>query len=98
MKKRYPQLIGSVIPASGKSSDTPWGPAGEAATPAFRATGQRTFTVPTGGMTMGAIARDTLGTQNRWADIYNLNPQLSPGDVLPAGTVVKIPTDLKPNN
>ena len=96
LKKRYPQLIGSVVPASGKAGDV-WGPSGDAATPAFRATGQRTFTVPAGGMTMGSIARDTLGSPNRWQDIYAVNPSLSPGDVLPAGTVVKIPADVKNN-
>ena len=97
LKKRYPQLIGSVVPASGtvKPGD-PWGPSTEA-TPAFRPSGQRTFTVPTGGMTMTSVARDTLGSSNRWRDIYDLNPALSPGDVLPAGTVVKIPTDVKQN-
>ncbi len=95
LKKRYPQLIGSVVPASGKTGDV-WGPSGEA-TPAFRATGQRTFTVPTGGMTMGSIARDTLGSPNRWQDLYAVNPSLSPGEVLPAGTVVKIPAEVKPN-
>ena len=95
LKKRYPQLIGSVVPASGKSGDV-WGPSGDS-TPAFRATGQRTFTVPTGGMTMGSIARDTLGSPTRWQDIYGVNPSLSPGDVLPAGTVVKIPAEVKNN-
>ena len=97
LKKRYPQLIGAVVPASGKTGDV-WGPSGDAAVPAFRSSGQRTFTVPTGGMTMGSIARDTLGSPNRWHDIYDLNPSLAPGDVLPAGTVVKIPSDVKPNN
>src|SRR5439155_5883814 len=81
LKKRYPQLIGGVTPVSAKTGDG-WGPANEAS-PAFRPSGQRTFTVPTGGMTMGAIARDTLGSQYRWRDIYDLNPSLSPGDVLP---------------
>ena len=96
LKKRHPQLIGSVVPASGKVGDV-WGPSGDAATPAFRATGQRTFTVPTGGMTMASIARDTLGSPTRWPDIYGANPSLSPGDMLPAGTVVKIPAEVKPN-
>jgi len=102
LKKRYAQMIGAVVPASGTSSlppakaGDPWGPSTEA-TPAFRPTGQRTFTVPTGGMTMGAVARDTLGSPSRWREIYDLNPQLSPGEVLPAGTVVKIPGDVKPN-
>lgn len=97
LKKRYPQLIGSVVPAGGSARPTdPWGPSTES-TPAFRPTGPRTFTVPTGGMTMGAIARDTLGSPTRWREIYDINPQLSPGDVLPAGTVVKIP-ETKPNN
>ena len=88
-------MIGAVTPVGAKTTD-PWGPAaaGEAS-PAFRPSGQRTFTVPTGGLRMADIARDTLGSQYRWRDIYDLNPSLSPGDVLPAGTVVKIPTDVK---
>jgi nucleoid-associated protein YgaU len=97
LKKRYPQMIAGAVPAvttAGAKSGDGWGPAGQAS-PAFRASGQRTFTVPTGGLTMGAIARDTLGSQYRWRDIYDLNPALSPGDVLPAGTVVKIPTESK---
>lgn len=97
LKKRYSQMIDGVVPASGTSAvpaaKDPWGPVGDAST--AKPTGQRTFTVPTGGMTMAAIARDTLGSQYRWRDIYDLNPQLSPGDVLSAGTVVKIPTEVK---
>jgi nucleoid-associated protein YgaU len=95
LKKRYPQLVGAVVPVSGKSSDG-WAPATDTG-PAFRPSGQRTFTVPAGGLTMASIARDTLGSISRWRDIYDINPQLSPGDVLPAGTVVKIPTELKSN-
>lgn len=97
LKKRYPQLISAIVPASGMTGDV-WSASGEGATPAFRASGQRSFTVPTGGMTMGSIARDTLGSPTRWRDIYDLNPSLSPGDVLPAGTVLKIPSEVKPNN
>ena len=101
LKKGYPQLIGAtaVVPASGtvlpapKPAD-PWQPSGES-TPAFRPTGQRTFTVPTGGLRMGEIARETLGSPTKWSAIWDLNPQLSTSEVITAGTVVKIPTDVK---
>lgn len=91
LKRRYPQLVGAVVPASiSVPAKDPWGPSTEG-TPAFRPTAPRTFTVPTGGLRMAEIARVTLGSPTKWSDIYDLNPQLSPSDLLPAGTVVKIP-------
>jgi nucleoid-associated protein YgaU len=91
LKKRYPTLIGAVVPASaGTPAKDPWQPAGEN-TPAFRPTAGRTFTVPTGGLRMAEIARMTLGSPTKWQEIYDINPSISPSDLLPAGTVVKIP-------
>ena len=50
-------------------------------------THQTTFRVPQGGMSLRAVARLTLGTEQRWGDIYDLNPQITkPDAVLPAGT------------
>lgn len=95
LKKRYPQLIGAVVPASASAPvRDPWQPSGETP-PAFKPTAPRTFTVPTGGLRMAEIARMTLGSPTKWSDIYDLNPSLSPSDILPAGTVVKIPTETK---
>jgi nucleoid-associated protein YgaU len=54
------------------------------------------FTVPQGGgMTMRGIARTMLGNEQRWKDIYDLNPELKPDDPLPAGTEVKLPPDAR---
>jgi hypothetical protein len=43
---------------------------------------------------MRAIARNTLGDDQRWGEIYNLNPQLR-ADLIPEGTDVRLPTDAK---
>lgn len=93
LKTRYPQLVGPVVPA-GRTADG-WGPAGSGGdvAPAFRPTGARTYTVPAGGMRMPDIARAALGNPSRWKDIYNLNPQLPTDEVLPAGTLVKLPAN-----
>ncbi len=56
---------------------------------------ERMFRVPEGGMTLPAIARLTLGTDQRWEDIYKLNPNLKPSDTVPAGTAVKLPPDAR---
>ena len=61
----------------------------------FRASGAKTFTVPAGGMSLTAVAREVLGSASRWKEIYDLNPQVAPNDVA-AGTVLKLP-DAKPN-
>ena len=95
LKKRYPQLIGAVVPASVSApAKDPWQPSGES-TPAFRPTGGRTFTIPAGGLRMAEVARMTLGSPTKWSEIYDLNPSLSPSDLLAAGTVLKIPTETK---
>ena len=46
--------------------------------------------------TLYAIARKTLGTGDRWADIYNLNKDRLRGSVeVEAGMVLKLPKDAK---
>jgi hypothetical protein len=106
LRTRYPQLTGvtttSRTGAPGQwvaaGSTAPTSPAATTPAPVFRAGGSRTFTIPTGGMTMSAAARLTLGDPNRWKDLYNLNPQHSPGETLPAGTELKLPADAVPPN
>jgi hypothetical protein len=97
LRKRFPQLVGGTTPVGTTTAATPgeWGPAGSAAgdpAPAFRPSGGRTFTVPPGGMSMRAVSRVTLGTETRWKEIYDLNPQFPP-DALTAGTELKLPAD-----
>jgi MraZ protein len=43
--------------------------------------------------TLRDLARHTMGSSDRWADIYKLNPSLKPEATLPAGTVVRLPGD-----
>jgi hypothetical protein len=66
-----------------------WGAADP--TPPAAARGRTTFVVPPGGMTMRAVARETLGSDLRWNDIYDLNPQFKPSELIPAGTELKVP-------
>jgi hypothetical protein len=72
-------------------------PAWNAAPAPVTRTGNVTkFTVPQGGgMTMRGIARTMLGNEQRWKDIYDLNPDLKPDDMLPAGTELKLPPDAR---
>jgi MraZ protein len=43
--------------------------------------------------TLRDLARRTMGSSDRWADIYKLNPNLKPELTLAAGTVVRLPGD-----
>jgi hypothetical protein len=70
-----------------------WAPS-VATTPAVPNGGFKLYKVPPGGISMRAIARNTLGDDQRWGEIYNLNPQLR-ADLIPEGTDVRLPTDAK---
>ncbi len=92
LKRQFPaQTGGAVVPVGGfgvaaPSADPVWGAASK---PVVR----DTFTVPPGaGMTLPQVARQVLGTEQRWRDIYDLNPQVTkPSELLPAGTQLKLP-------
>jgi hypothetical protein len=105
LKKKFPGQVGTVTPVGGTggtpSSAPQWAPAGEPSTPVpARAAGtsRGTYVVPAGnGMTMLNVAKLTLGSEQRWRDIYDLNPSIRfPGDVLPPGTELKLPSDARP--
>jgi hypothetical protein len=91
--KRYqPGGVGATPvsrPVAG--TDPGWGPAGVPTTPR----GEKTFRVPQGGMSMRGVARLILGNEQRWRDVYDLNPQLRPDEILPAGTELKLPADAR---
>jgi hypothetical protein len=45
------------------------------------------------------IAKTLLGSEQRWQEIYNLNPQITNPNNIPAGTEVRMPADARmPNN
>jgi MraZ protein len=46
-----------------------------------------------GNETLRDIARRTLGSSERWADIHKLNPTLQPEVTLTAGTTLRLPGD-----
>jgi len=78
---------------AGASTDTGgWSAAGGSGNATFRPGTVRTYTVPTGGTTLPEIARQLLGSEKRWKEISNLNPDVLPG-VIPEGTTLKLPAD-----
>jgi hypothetical protein len=84
--------VGTGTPVSRSSpAPDPWGPP----TAPVSTGGGKTFRIPEGGMSLRAVARYALGTEQRWDDIYRLNPEVAPDKVLPAGTDLKMPPDAR---
>jgi hypothetical protein len=92
LKNRYPQLLGNAPSAPAGAEWLPAGGTSTGPTANFRVAGSSTFVVPSGGMTMKTIARLTLGTEDRWEEIYNLNPKYSTSFV-PAGAEIRLPAN-----
>jgi hypothetical protein len=90
---------GSVIPDQSAAASPPLGnrapaptlPAVTAATPLP----EKRYRVPGGGAMFLTIARTKLGDENRWPEIYRLNPSFEPTNLVPGGTVLRIPGDAK---
>lgn len=57
--------------------------------------GDKTFRVPSGGMSMRGVARLLLGSEQRWQEVYDRNPHLRPDEILPAGTELRLPPDAR---
>ncbi len=91
-----PSVATTPATPSGQTSTPPsWAPS-VATTPATPSGGTKTYRVPPGGITMQAIARNYLGSDQRWQEIYNLNPQFTkPDGVIPEGTDIRLPADAK---
>ncbi|WP_171471812.1 hypothetical protein [Frigoriglobus tundricola] len=88
----------SPTPASAPPAAQPqWGPVRGAGEAPVRAIGANrgVYVVTQSGMTMKDVARIKLGSEKRWPDIYDLNPQLLPNN-LPAGSELKLPPDAQP--
>jgi len=87
----------SPTPTGGTPASQPqWAPVRGSGEAPVRAPGDNrgVYIVPQGVTTMMAVAKLTLGDENRWPDIYLLNPQLLPSR-LPAGSELKLPPDAR---
>ncbi len=93
LKRQFPAQTGGTVVPVGESGVVPpatsvrpdWGAAPKPST-------RNTFTVPQGGMTLPQVAKQALGNEQRWRDIYELNPWVTkPSEPLPAGTELKLP-------
>ena len=51
--------------------------------------------MPGGGAMFLTIARTKLGDENRWPEIYLLNPSFETTNLIPGGTVLRMPGDAK---
>jgi nucleoid-associated protein YgaU len=80
-------------PSPPASPPPSWAPS-TSTTPAAASGDGKIYKVPPGGISMRAIARNFLGSDQRWNEIYNLNYQLRP-DFIPEGTDVRLPADAK---
>jgi hypothetical protein len=92
LEKHYPQLLRD------SKSLPPMVVAGESPSPAIAAVSPRggpQYVVRKSEM-IGAIAHDTLGSLDRWFDIYKLNgANFNPEQPLPVGTVLFMPPDAR---
>jgi MraZ protein len=52
-----------------------------------------TYCVATSGETFKTLARKSLGTVERWSEIFKLNPSLKADAVIAVGTTVRLPGD-----
>ncbi|MBP3958746.1 hypothetical protein J8F10_26165 [Gemmata sp. G18] len=103
LKRQFPSLTGgnTVLPAGGSGTSAPTSassaaPKWSTADPRPTTTGRATFVVPRGnGMTLQQVAQQTMGTAQRWRDIYDENPAIKPDEVLPTGTEVKLPAGVR---
>jgi hypothetical protein len=60
---------------------------------AFTPSSDRTYRVGVNPEMLLDIARRTLGDENRWVEIYRLNPRIDPKDPVPAGSELRMPPD-----
>ena len=101
LRKMFPGSIGQTTGRSSTGSAPEWvaPPAPTTTTPRqpeFRPGRSQSYTVPAGGATLKDIARWVLGSDQRWKDIWDANPDLTRADeTLPAGRVIKLPSDAR---
>lgn len=85
------QPVGRTLPADPWNAPAPTYQAG----PALSAAGGfKIYRVPTDGWSLPTLARQLLGNERRWVEIYDLNPQVNASRV-PAGTELRLPADAR---
>ncbi len=98
LRRMFPQLVGGAASRTA-SSGGEWAastPVSGVRAESSPAGGVRDFVVPAGGMTMREVAAETLGTANRWSEIWELNKeQTAPNRPLPPGTRLRLPADAR---
>jgi hypothetical protein len=90
--------VDAKAPAAVPPAAPVFGPAGKRDDPApvFRSTKPLTYTVRSSGINIPAVAKVTLGSELRWKEIWDLNPQITAaGEYLQLGTELKLPPDAK---
>jgi nucleoid-associated protein YgaU len=56
---------------------------------------EKAYRVRANGEMFYDIARRTLGSGERWQEIYRLNPRFDPKDPVPAGSELRVPSDAR---
>jgi nucleoid-associated protein YgaU len=85
------QPTGRAVPADPWNAATPtYQPGPATAAPG----GFKIYRVPTDGLSLPTIARQLLGNERRWVEIYDLNPEVNASRV-PAGTELRLPADAR---
>ncbi|MBY0459565.1 MAG: hypothetical protein K2V38_19770, partial [Gemmataceae bacterium] len=102
LTRKYPNLLGGTGGGAGgrtnpslpAPSTTPTGANWEA--PAARPSGGGSvrYVLPRA-MTLKDVARATLGSEQRWNDVYDLNPAFRADQSLPAGSELRLPPDAR---
>ena len=88
-------VVKKYLPAAPATPGAGSAPDWNAVNPPARGAAEKPFVIPTGGMSMRGVAKLVLGSEQRWNDIYNLNPHLRPDVILQAGTELKLPPDAR---
>jgi hypothetical protein len=91
LERQYASVIPDHIPLP------PPVPPLASATPGYpaplAASGDRLYRVQPNGEMLWDVAQRTTGRNDRWAEIYALNPQLNPQQPIPGGTTLRLPAD-----
>jgi nucleoid-associated protein YgaU len=85
-----PDAAGSVRQASASVMSP-----GATVQPAPSSSSVPLYRVREGGEMLREIAHRTLDNGDRWADIYRLNPSFDPKEVIPAGSLLRLPRDAR---